>query len=472
MLSAVLLIRTATFDSKQVDVAKAEVTLPMPDEMAQRLAVAIRFPTISDTRAVFPAQAFYDLHEHLRVSFPQVHESLVRINVSNYSLLYTWKGSSPELPAILLAAHLDVVPPESKQWQYAPFDGVVDEHYIHGRGTLDDKVSVVGILEAVEQLLRQGFRPERTVYLAFGHDEELGGYKGAAAIAELLSAQGVALEATIDEGLVITEGVLDGIDSPLALVGIAEKGMMNVELVARSEGGHSSMPPKNTAVGILSRAVVAIESNPMPASIDGTVSEMFSYVGPEFGFAKKLVMANLWLFAPLVRGNLSESAATDALLRTTTAPTMLESGVKSNVLPQEAQAVVNFRIKPGDTGQDVLDHLSSVISDKRVELRSLERIDPISASSSESRIFETIVRSIRQVDPEILVAPGLMLALTDSRHYAPLSENIYRFTALRMGPADLLRLHGRDERITISNYAEVVAFNLLFIEGAAGASLK
>ena len=151
-LSAILLIRTATFDSKQVDVAKVEVTLPMPDEMAQRLAVAIRFPTISDTRAVFPAQAFYDLHEHLRVSFPQVHESLVRINVSNYSLLYTWKGTSPELPAILLAAHLDVVPPESKQWQYPPFDGVVDERYIHGRGTLDDKVSVLGILEAVEQL--------------------------------------------------------------------------------------------------------------------------------------------------------------------------------------------------------------------------------------------------------------------------------------------------------------------------------
>ncbi|MBL4633101.1 MAG: M20 family peptidase [Kofleriaceae bacterium] len=472
VVSAILIIRTVTFRSRQMLVSVREVSMPMPKEMAERLAESLKFKTSRDGANHIPAQSFYDLHEHLRVSFPRVEKRLVRENIANYSLLYTWRGSSPELPSLILAAHLDVVPADPEGWEVAPFAGVVRDGFVHGRGALDDKVSVVAILEAIEQLLRQGFTPTRTIYLAFGHDEELGGHEGAAAIAEILSARNVRAEATIDEGLVITQGILDGIDQPLALIGVAEKGMMNVELRTHGQGGHSSMPPAETAVGILSKAIVAIQSSPMPASIDGAVAEMFSYVGPEFSFGKKLVMANLWLFGPLVRGALSEKPATDALLRTTIAPTMISGGIKANVLPQEAKATVNFRIKPGETGDDVLNHLQRVISDKRVSLRVLARSDPILKSNSDSRVYKAMVRSIRRLDPEILVAPGLMLAMTDSRHYAEISEDIYRFTALRMGPDDLLRLHGKNERIEVSNYAEVVAYNILLLQELAGDSVS
>ncbi len=467
VVGGVLVLRTLLFKSKQLSIQQVQVTTAPQAEMAARLAAAIRIQTVNTESAVIEGQAFYDLHEHLRVSFPRVHSTLVRENVADYSLLYTWRGSEPHLPALVFAGHMDVVPAEGENWAVPPFSGRVDTQFVHGRGSLDDKVTVLALLEAAEQLLSEGFVPTRTLYFAFGHDEESGGHKGAFAIAQLLAARGVKAEAILDEGMVITEGILDGIDKPVALIGIAEKGLVNLELQVRSKGGHSSMPSKDSAIDLLSRALVKLRSHPMPGGIDGAVKQMFSYVGPEFGFGKKLVMANLWLFGPLVRGALSEKPATDALLRTTTAPTLVSGGIKSNVLPRQAKAIVNFRVKPGDSVDEVVKHCKEVIGDARVEIRIVDSFAPQPSSSTSSAVYQHMARSIRALDPTIVVAPGLMLGYTDSRHYAGIVKNSYRFTALRLGPDDLQRLHGRDERISIANYSEVVAFNVLMLRASS-----
>jgi carboxypeptidase PM20D1 len=451
--------RTSGFMSKQRPATKVKIDVPDLGSRVTRLATAIRLPTVSDGTGNPPAAELFALHEHLRVSFPRVHESLVRENIAEYSLLYTWTGQDPSLPALILAGHLDVVPADSKRWSHDPFAGDIDRTHIYGRGAMDDKVTVMAILEAVELLLEDGFVPKRSIYLAFGHDEEEGGYEGAKVIADILQARGVMAEATIDEGMVITEGIMDGILDPVALVGIAEKGFMNLELTAKGTGGHSSMPPRKTAVGLLSQAIVRLQKKPMPGSFSDSVQQMLAYVGPEFSYGRRLVMANLWLFGGMVKSSFSEKQATDALLRTTMAPTMLEGSSKANVLAQEAKAVVNLRIKPGDTEESVLKHIRKTIGDKRVSLRVMEMVAPQKSSSSESRVFHIMADSLRSIDPSIIVSPGLMLALTDSRHYAKISNDIYRFTAMRLGPDDLARLHGVDERLALNNYAEIIAFN-------------
>jgi carboxypeptidase PM20D1 len=467
ILVPLLVIKAAFMQTKQPLVQAVTVPLPDSDAMARRLAAAIALKTVSAEDATASTEPFLALHAHLQSAFPRVHQALVREPVAEYSLLYTWQGKNKKLAPLLLAAHLDVVPARAERWSHNPWSGDIADGYVYGRGALDDKANVLGILEAAEQLLSEGFQPERTIYFAFGHDEEIGGYHGAKAIAALLASRGVALEAVIDEGLVITEGILPGLDPPLAIIGISEKGYVTVELTASGQGGHSSIPPKKTAIGILSQAIVNLEANPMPGALSGAVEAMFRYVGPELPFARKLVVANLWLFRGLVESSLEKSQATAALLRTTTAPTMLDAGVKSNVLAQRARAVVNFRVKPGDTVEQVLAHVRRVIDNKNVAVKALDSVEAQHSSSTESRIFSIMQRSIRRVDPSIVVAPGLMLAMTDSRHYQGITTDIYRFSALRFGPEDLARLHGVDERVSIESYAELVAFQILLLKDAS-----
>lgn len=459
ILGTILIWRTAAFESVQRPAKPTPANVPELRDRIERLAKAIRIPTVSDGSGAAPAEGLLAMHGLLLELFPQVHQTLEREVVGTYSLLYTWKGRDPGLPALILAGHMDVVPADPSRWSHEPFSGHIDETHVYGRGAMDDKVTVMATLEAVELLLKEGFVPKQTIYLAFGHDEEVGGYEGAQKIAELLESRGVEAEATLDEGMLITQGIMDGISAPVALIGIAEKGFMNLELVAPGTGGHSSMPPSETAVGVLGQAIVRLQNNPMPSSFTGAVKEMLATIGPEFGFGRRVVMANLWLFGGVVRTAFAKKHTTDALLRTTMAPTMLEGSKKANVLAQEARAVINLRIKPGDTKEGILEHIRKAIGDERVQLRVLEMVAPQESSSSGSRVFHAMEDTIRGLDPSIIVSPGLMIALTDSRHYAGISKDIYRFTAMRLGPEDLSRFHGVDERIAISNYAEIIEFN-------------
>jgi len=472
-VAAIVVARTLTVRSVQITV---EPTPKIPVDLGaiERLAGAIRLPTVSraDGRHC-DAAALDALHRHLQASFPQVHAVLNREIVNGHSLLFTWKGEEKSATPILLMGHMDVVPIEpgtESAWTHGPFSGDVADGFVWGRGALDDKVGVLAILEAVEILLEQGFRPKQTVILAFGHDEEIGGVAGAGQIAALLKSRGVRLEYALDEGMMITQGVIPGLDRPAALIGIAEKGYASVELAAASPGGHSSMPPPQTAAGIIAAAVTALESHPMPAALDGPVAKLFDRLAPEMPFWSRLPLANQWLFSRLIVGQLEKSPTTNATVRTTTAATIIAGGVKDNVLPAHARAVINFRIKPGDTVGDVLAHVKKVVNDRRVEIKLLEPgigQEPSPQSSTAASGFRTIERTIRQVMPESVVTPALVIGATDTRHYQDLADQVYRFLPFLLHPDDLRRIHGTNERIAVESYRDCVRFYVQLLINAS-----
>jgi carboxypeptidase PM20D1 len=463
LLIAVLITNTLRLTSKQIQVEPVRLAGVDVAAAAQRLAGALRFQTISQREGAPTHEAeFTALRAYLEQSFPRVQGDLRREVVGDHSLLYEWRGRNPSLPPVLLAGHLDVVPVDPATvagWSHPPFAGVITDGQVWGRGAMDDKSGVLGILEAVEMLRAQGYEPERTLFLAFGHDEEVGGQAGALQIAERLRERGVHLDYVLDEGMIIAEGMLP-LPRPVALVGVAEKGVLSLELSVEGEGGHSSMPPSHTAIGILAAALSRLEEHPMPGAFGGVARQTFDYLGPEMGLAGKVVFANLWLFRPLVERRLSSQPNTSAVLRTTTAVTIIEGGVKENVLPTRARAVVNFRLLPGDNIAAVTDHVHRVIGDARVTVKrhgdSAWEASPVSGTTS--RGFRLVQQTIRQVFPDAVVAPSLVLGATDARHYAGLTKDIYRFLPQRTGREELKRYHGTDERISLDNYAGAIAF--------------
>ncbi|MBK5187032.1 MAG: M20/M25/M40 family metallo-hydrolase [Gemmatimonadaceae bacterium] len=366
----------------------------------------------------------------------------------------------------MMMSHLDVVPVEAgseNAWTHAPFSGDIADGFVWGRGTLDDKVGVLSTLEAVEALVAKGYKPHRTVYLAFGDDEEVEG-RGAGAIVALLKARGVRPLVAIDEGSAIVRGIIPGVARPVGLIGIAEKRHMSVRLTVMAAGGHSSMPPAQTAVGVLAQAIDRLEKNPLPARLDGAAAGMLGQVGREMPLGSRMVMANLWLTRPLVIRMMARAAATNASLRTTTAPTMIQGSPKENVLPIRAQAIVNFRIIPGETPETVLEHVRKVVDDTTVGITLAEPATPPSpVSSTTSAAYRMLARDIAVLEPDAIVAPSLVVGATDSRQYGGYARDVYRFLPMQIGPADLERVHGTNERIGIHDYARGVAFMTLLL---------
>jgi len=472
VLAAITLERTLTFRSRQPQVAGVAVEPLDTTALAQHLAGALRFKTISyQDSSQFDGRQFDGLHQYLRTTFPKLHAALKLEKVNGYGLLYEWTGSDPGLGPIVLLAHQDVVPVEpgtEGRWTEPPFEGKVAAGYVWGRGALDDKGSLVAILEAIEHLVAGGAQPRRTVYLAFGYDEEVGGRRGAARIAELLASRSVHPEFVLDEGGALTTGLVTGISAPVALVGIAEKGYVTVSLTAQAEGGHSSMPPPQTAVGILATGLTRLEGQQMPRAIRGPTADMFDYLGPEMSFGARLVMANRWLFGGVLAGRFGATPQGNAMLRTTTAPTVLQAGVKENVLPSSARALVNFRILPGDSVGSVLEHVRRVVHDSRITVQTLEETqsNPSGVTSVDAEPFKLLARTIRQVIPEAIVSPWLVVGATDSRHYARLTPNVLRFVGSSIGEGDLRRVHGTDERVGVRAYADAVRVYLQLLKNA------
>jgi carboxypeptidase PM20D1 len=473
VVAAIIVGQTALYRAAQAPVAAAP-HVAIPEGSDERLAGSLRIRTISsEDPAAFNADAFRALHAYLKATFPRVHAQLRRETVGAHSLLYTWQGSDPSLAPIMLAGHMDVVPVEpgtEDKWQQDPFAGRIVDGFIWGRGAIDNKSAIVGTLEAVDMLLREGFRPARTVYLAYGHDEEVGGTEGARQIAAVLKSRGVELEMVLDEGGVIADGILPGISGPVALVGVAEKGFVTIELSTRVGGGHSSLPPTQTAVGIVSAAVARLEDQQMPARLDEPTRQMFDRIGPRLGPVQRAVFANLWLTSPLVLRTLEKSRTTNAMVRTTTAPTIFQAGTKDNVLPSYARTVINFRILPGDTVAGVLEHVRRVVDDSRVEVKVAGRFsaEPSAVSTIHSDSFRTIERTIRSVAPDAIVAPYLVVVVTDARYYSSMSRNVFRFLPLRLTSRDLERMHGSDERIGIREYEAAIRTYRQLVVDAAG----
>jgi carboxypeptidase PM20D1 len=460
ILIAVLAGRALMLPSMQMTAPPAAaLTIDRAAALA-RFSRAIQFRTVSYSENPQPVEhdAFV---QWLPGAYPRVHAAMKREVIAGRSLLYTWPGSDASLAPVLLMGHYDVVPVEretERQWEQPPFSGANVNGFIYGRGTLDDKCAVIGLLESAELLLAEGYRPKRTILFAFGHDEELGG-AGAAATAKLLASRGVKLDAVIDEGgVILTNGAI-GVKKPVAVIGIAEKGIVSVELLASSPGGHSSMPPPRTNVGLVAAAVDRLQNKPFPSRISGATAEMLRWVAPEAPFGTRLVLANTWLFKPVLDAQARELASLNASLRTTIAPTMISGGVKENVMPSQARAVVNFRILPGDTVRGVLEHVREAIGDGHVRLRMSELAqEPSPVSDPRAPQFRTLQRTLAQVFPKTVATPYLVTGATDARHYSALTANIYRFKPVAMTEEDLRRYHGLNERIGANDFIESIRF--------------
>jgi len=444
------------------------------DAAIEHLAAAIRLPTVSvEDLADFRGEPFRGFHELLLRAYPCVHRVAKREVIADYSLLFAWEGSDPALAPGLFVSHSDVVPAEDPDaWTHPPFAGEVADGYVWGRGAHDDKGGVIILFEAAEALCNAGFAPARTLYFAVDHDEETRG-QGAKAIASRLRAADVRLEFIIDEGLVITTEILEGLDVPVALVGIAEKGLVTLELRVEIADGHSSMPPRESSAGILAAGLTRLEGSPFAYQLRSPLLEMLATLGPELPFARRVLLTNLWLFKPLVIRALAASDRSRAFLHTTTAITVVRAGIKENVLPRQASALVNYRILPGDSVDGVLARTREVLDDPRIELSPHDTIDPSepsAISSTDSPAFAAIAAAVRAVRPEFIVAPSLMMARTDSVHYADLAENIYRFRPIQLSKDEIAAIHGRDERVRTSAILDAILIYAELLRRIAGSN--
>ncbi|MEV4156756.1 M20/M25/M40 family metallo-hydrolase [Nocardia salmonicida] len=456
--------------------AMSPVTEGVDDEVAQRLAVALQCATVSTEDPAHTADAeFVRLATHLETSYPRVHAELT-LTSFGHSRLYRWDGAEPGAVSAILLAHQDVVPADDAQrWTHPPFAGVVDDEFIWGRGAIDDKSRVLAVLEAVEGALAAGIRPRHTMFLAFGHDEEVFGDGGAVRMAEHLRDQNVRAQLLLDEGGVITDGVADGVDRPVASIMLGEKGYATVRLSVTETGGHSSMPGKQTAVGRLARAVARVQDHPMPLRLTPVITDMLARMREAMPEPRRRLLeltdtrGLARLTGPLVARIMAAGPTTEALVRTTTAPTVISGGVKANVLPQSAEALVNFRILPGDSVAAVLAHCTRVIRDIGVA------IDLVGPASEPSRFtepgpaYDLVAELASSVVPGIVTTTGIVPGATDSRHYDGLAETRCNFAPIVVNAADLERIHGTDERISRLNYARLIEFNRRLIERLAAA---
>ena len=476
-MAGFVLLRTSLYAPKPKGVEPRKLPSVDGQTIAERLSLAVQQKTISyDDPERMDANAFLALHRLLKTLYPQVHTKLKFETINDFSLLYTWEGSNPELLPIMLIAHLDVVPADEddETWNYPPFSGEIADGYVWGRGTLDVKCGVIGALEAVEHLLKEDFKPERTVYLGFGHDEEISGRHGAGAIAELLSSRGVKLGSMLDEGGIVNEEFLPGVETPIAVIGISEKGYVSLRLTVHMNGGHSSSPAQETAIGVLSSAIARLEAQPMPAHLE-VIEFMMSYLGSALPFTQRMAFANTWLFGGMLKKQLSKSPRLSAAIRTTTAPTIINAGVKDNVLPAKAEAVVNFRILPGDDLRSVYEMVLKRIDDERVKVTPYEGDtlggdsgwNPTPVADVESPYFKKLSHLVQSSFPEVLVSPYLVMGGTDSRHYAQITENAFRFLPVRVTKEDLNGMHAVNERLSIENCARMVGFYIAYIQDMA-----
>jgi carboxypeptidase PM20D1 len=444
-----------------------QVTPPKPLEIdaraIDRFAASVKFKTVAQVDdAHANAGEFKQFHAYLQSAFPRVHQVLKREIVADYALVYTWAGTEPSAKPALWIAHQDVVPvSEDTQghWTVPPFAGVVKDGHVWGRGSWDNKSHILAQLEAIEMLLAQGWQPRQTLYLAYGHDEEIVGLRGAKAIAAQFRARKMRFDYVLDEGLIISDGIIKGAKAPVALVGVAEKGYATLQLKLSTDSGHSSMPTPMTSINRMAEAVTRVNKAAYPAKVGGLTAQMFETIAPHSGWVNRLILSNLWLTEPLVSAQLAETPLTNAMIRTTTAATVFRSGEKENVLPGQAEALINVRMLPGDSSESVLKRAVALVGDDGIKVSLAPGVAEASTvSSTTSASYRSIERSVREVFTDAIVAPGLVIGGTDSKHYWDLADNTYRFTPLRVKPSETARFHGVDERISVAAYQDMVRF--------------
>ncbi|HXW10515.1 MAG TPA: M20 family peptidase [Steroidobacteraceae bacterium] len=463
VLVAVVAVRTWTYRAPDV-VAPVELATAPPIDVERattRLAEAVRLRTVSHQTPAENDVAEWDrLHAWLQSTYPAAHAAMTREVIAERTLVYTWTGREPALPAVVLLAHQDVVPvtPGTEgDWKHPPFDGVIAEGAVWGRGTIDDKGSLVALFEALDALATAGFVPRRTVIVVSGHDEEAGG-SGARAAAQHLRERDVRAEFALDEGYAVVDG-LSLVQQPVALIGVGEKGYATLKVAAPAPGGHSSAPPPETGVETLARAVLAITGAPFPLEFSGPAADMVRNLAPHAKPVVRMAVANEWLFRRLLVRQLASTPAGAASLHTTIAPTMLRGSPKENVLPQDATAWINYRIAPGNTADDVMGRARRATDglDVKLEWEGGVAYDPAPVSSTQSAAYR-LLATLASDGGRLPVAPALVTATTDSRYMVGVATDIYRFQPIVIRLDELPMIHGTNEHLTIDNLRRLCEF--------------
>ena len=449
------------------------------DGAVERLSKAVQFKTISNQdRDDFDTEAFTNYHKFLEQSYPEVHKTLKKElhgDPRPYSLLYTWEGKDPSLQPALFYAHQDVVPvPEDSrdQWKEDPFAGTVKDGYIWGRGVLDDKNQIHAILEAAEMKIKEGWQPSRTLYFVFGQDEEVGGAEGAKKIADVLEERGIERFAYVmDESAPLTPGIFPGIKDNTALIGIAQKGFISLELAINGIGGHSSMPPEESNIGILAEAITKLEDAQFPYKIHPAVRSQYRYMGPELDEAMQPLYAavafgkddELTEMEQKFIDAMATNEVTRAMLHTTIAVTMFNAGIKDNVLPPSATAVVNFRPMPGDTPDVIIEHVKKAIDDDRIEIKDISASTPATnIADANGPGYKMLEKTIRQIwGNELIVSPFFVVGGSDSKHFQArdFAPDVYTITAIQLENTEEFKgFHGVNERILVEEYGKSIGF--------------
>ena len=474
-LGTVVGARTAMFEPDAVaDGSKIKVAPAAPFDTqlaAEHLGAAVRFKTVSNQNAADNQVAEWDkLQAWLAATYPKSHAAMQK-ELLGQTMVYTWPGSDPSAQPIIMMAHQDVVlvtAGTEKDWKHDPFAGVIADGAVWGRGTIDDKGSLVALFEAMEALAAQGFKPKRTIYLVSGHDEEVGG-DGAKAAAELLKSRNVKALFTLDEGGLITSDT-PIVNGPAMMIGVAEKGYMTLRVTAPAVGGHSSMPPAEIGSVNLAKAIVAINDNQFPMELRGPAASMLDVLAMKAGGMTKVAAANKWLLGGTIKSQMAKSPSSAALLHTTIAPTMLEGSPKENVLPQSANALVNYRIAPWDNSKLVLERARAVTANLGVKVDYTERAprEPTPVSSATSLGWQLIVASAEAGHPGVIASPYLVVGGTDSRSMTPISDDVYRFAAISLATSETKMIHGTNEHMTVKNLESLIAFYTRLLATAAG----
>ena len=458
VIFAVVIIRTLMFKPKATDFGEPTPETFDEEKAVQDLCKLVSCKTVSyEDKSLEDDKEFKKLIGLLPTFYPNVYKTCSLIELPDRALLFKWSGKTDNDPAVMMA-HYDVVPVNAEAWETDPFEPVIKDGAIFGRGTIDTKATFCGILFAAEKLIAEGFMPESTVYFAFSGGEEVNG-KGAVNIVDYFQQNSITPSFVLDEGGAVVENVFPGVKGACALVGIAEKGLMNVEYSCLSNGGHASAPKPKTPIDTLAKACINLVKNPFKSHLSAPVAKMFDTLGRHSTFVYRMIFANLWLFFPILDMICKASGGDlNALMRTTVAFTQMNGSSAPNVIPPKASIISNMRLNPLDTTDSALEYLKKTVNDPAVQINLLIGNNPSRISTTDCEGWEKIKKSIVATWEGSIVSPYLMVQCSDSRHYGKISDKVFRFSAMDLTNEERATIHGNNERVRIDTFKRTVLF--------------